>query len=346
MSTESPVKPELDLAPKKIKANKGDFHVNIYNPDKQAKSYQLKASDPDGICTYKFEQENINIAPGSTGTVTLTVAFKKTPLIGPSKICRFIVSATKTTGEVKTVAGQLESSSRIPLWAFIVAGIALVAVIVVVVVMAKGSKDESAALPTTSTSTTSATTKLTTTTTTSTSTSVIPTTIPTITTSTSTTITKPTTTTATTTTTSAATTTSTPAVTSTTTSTANTPPDLNGSWDFTVTVTVANGVCAGEGGTSKRTMKITQNGENITIAGFKGSLDNKLSGKISLDGSIWVINVSGSYPEDGGTTTASHRLEVKSTSEISGVEDWEWTGGGGSCPGGKADVSAKRAPST
>jgi len=138
------------------------------------------------------------------------------------------------------------------------------------------------------------------------------------------------------------TTTSTAAATTTPTSSASTPPDLNGSWNFTITVTQANGVCAGEGGTSTKTMTITQKGQNITIAGFLGNPANQLTGTIDLESGIWVINVSGSYSEDGGTTTSSHRLEVKNTSEISGTEDWSWSGGGGTCPGGKASVTATR----
>jgi len=341
MSTGTQSTPEVNISPKKIRAKKGTFQVTIPNREKQAHSYQLKASDPEGMCNYKFDKENITVAPGSTETITLTVAFKKVHLTGTSKVCNFTVAATGTAGEIKTAAGQLECPAILPLWVLLFGALTVVAVIAVVVIMlANGGKEESPGLTTNTTKTaTSATTQQPTTLTTSTSALVTPTTTHTTTAQ----ISATTTTAVSTTTTTATTTASTSAATTTTTSSANTPPDLNGSWNFTITVTQANGVCAGESGTSTKTMTITQKGQDITIAGFLGSPANKLTGTIGLESGIWVINVSGSYGEDGGTTTSSHRLEVKSTSEISGTEDWSWSGGGGTCPGGKATVTATRA---
>ena len=334
--------PEVNISPKKIRAKKGTFQVTIPNREKQAHRYQLKASDPEGMCNYNFDKENITVAPGYTETVTLTVAFKKVHLTGTPKVCNFTVAATGTAGEIKTAAGQLECPAILPLWVLATGALAVVAIIAVVVIMlANGNKGGSTALTTTNTNKTanSATTPQSTTLTTSPSTLVTSTTTHMTTAQISSTTTAVASTPMTTATT---TTTSTAAATTTPTSSASTPPDLNGSWNFTITVTQANGVCAGEGGTSTKTMTITQKGQNITIAGFLGNPANQLTGTIDLESGIWVINVSGSYSEDGGTTTSSHRLEVKNTSEISGTEDWSWSGGGGTCPGGKASVTATR----
>ena len=76
------------------------------------------------------------------------------------------------------------------------------------------------------------------------------------------------------------------------------PPNLNGVWDFTISVTQTNGVCGIEGGTSTKPMTITQSGQNIIIAGFADNPANKLSGTISeSEFNDCVINVSGSYLE-------------------------------------------------
>ncbi len=137
-------------------------------------------------------------------------------------------------------------------------------------------------------------------------------------------------------------------------------PNLDGKWMMTTTVTQANGVCAGEGGTSTREITVTQNGKSITFSDFTGSQANQLIGAIlppnssfidvikntviRNDTEQWIVYVSGSYPEDFGTTTSSRRLVINTTTTMSGVEDWTWVGGGGDCPDGKGVITATRIP--
>jgi hypothetical protein len=339
MSTNTQTTLEFDVAPKKIKARTGKYQVNIKNQEKQDITYQLKAADASEMCTYKFNKDTVNVAPGANAVVTLTVSFKKTPLLRTPKVCNFTVTAIKSTGKVITAEGQLECPSFLPLWAMATGALVVVAVIAVVVVLAYGGNNGSTET-TTNTSvvknpTTSATTK-------TPSTSTIPA---------STSGTQTSTTTSTNPNTDVTTTTVSTPTTATTTTTSTTPtqptnilPNLNGVWTFAIKVTEAYGACAGEDGgpANNRQITITQTGQNITLAGFLGNPANTLTGTIADQAGIWVINVSGSYSEDGGTTTSSHRLEVKSTSEMSGVEDWSWTGPGGTCPGGKASVAATR----
>lgn len=121
--------------------------------------------------------------------------------------------------------------------------------------------------------------------------------------------------------------------------------DLSGNWSFNVTVTAAGGDCTSEIGTqSTRTITITQSATgspdifNITMDGFVGVQGNILTGQLTN----WHdVNVSGSYPEEGGTTTSSHSLFVYTANEMGGVEQWSWTGAG-NCPGGRATVTATR----
>jgi hypothetical protein len=139
-------------------------------------------------------------------------------------------------------------------------------------------------------------------------------------------------------------------------------PNLNGKWMMTTTVTQANGACAGESGTSTREITVTQNGKNVTFSGFQGSQANQLNGAILPPKSSfidvikntvirndsaeqWVVYVSGSYPEDFGTTTSTRRLVINDTaSRMDGEESWSWTGGGGTCPDGKGVITTTRIP--
>jgi hypothetical protein len=121
---------------------------------------------------------------------------------------------------------------------------------------------------------------------------------------------------------------------------------LNGNWSFTIDVTAADGVCAGEENSPPATDTITvteaQSGDpyvtNVTMSGFLGNPSNVLTG--TRTGSI--ITVSGSYPEDGGTTTTTHNLYATGESALVGEEIWSWSGPGGDCPNGRADVTAVR----
>ena len=117
---------------------------------------------------------------------------------------------------------------------------------------------------------------------------------------------------------------------------------LSGNWTMTVDVTVATGACAGEELEPVDTFKvsITQQGNSMTITGPFGD-----AGTQNLNGNLTsgVVSVGGSYPEDGGTTTATHTLTVgKDENSMSGTEAWSWTGPGGSCPGSASIVTAFR----
>ena len=122
--------------------------------------------------------------------------------------------------------------------------------------------------------------------------------------------------------------------------------DLNGTWNYTIDVTAADGVCAGDENdppsTDAITVTETQSGDpyvtNVTMSGFLGDPSNVLTG--TRTGSI--ITVSGSFPEDGGTTTTTHNLYATGENTIIGEETWSWSGPGGDCPNGRANVSASR----
>lgn len=122
--------------------------------------------------------------------------------------------------------------------------------------------------------------------------------------------------------------------------------DLGGDWSFTIDVTAAYGVCEGEENAdpSTDTITVTQTASgtpgifNVTMTGFLGNPAYELTG--TMTGAY--ITVSGSYPEDGGTTTTTHNLVVTAPNTIAGEESWTWSGPGGDCPNGRASVTASR----
>jgi hypothetical protein len=326
---------ELNISPKKIRDRKGLFQVTIVNKQNLTNTYQLKASDTEGMCNYNFNVNTVTIPAGISASVKLTVSFKKIHFAGAPKVCNFTVTSSDSAGEIKKTEGQLESPPLLPIWALVTGGLLVVAIIAVVVVLASGGDNSNPPLsdkPAMTTSTTSGTTKST-----ATSSSTTP---PSTTSTSALTTTSTSTTTKTTTTTTNTTTTTTPATTVTI-------PSIAGQWQWILTVTLATGACAGEEGLqSPRNVQITQNGKILTMSGFLGSNPSiSLSGEITFDDSAkqWIVKFSGNYPEDQGTTTTNYILVLNNTfDEMAGDENWDWVGGDGSCPGSKSTVVAKK----
>jgi len=127
-------------------------------------------------------------------------------------------------------------------------------------------------------------------------------------------------------------------------------PNLNGSWVFSTTITAAGGACSGEVGLmDNETIKIEQTALKVVMSGFVNNPANQMVGDISvpsssLGGGKWVVIVTGSYSEDGGTTASTRTLTLNSPTSMSGFEDWTWSGPGGSCPGGKANQIVQKVP--
>lgn len=113
---------------------------------------------------------------------------------------------------------------------------------------------------------------------------------------------------------------------------------LGGTWNMVITVTVGGGDCAGEEGVYPGvSVNITQAGSAVTVSGFLGDPGNVLTGSVSGTNDE-VITISGSYPEDGGTTTATHIWTRTSPTTMTGTESWSWTDGILNCPGSQSTV--------
>lgn len=110
--------------------------------------------------------------------------------------------------------------------------------------------------------------------------------------------------------------------------------NVTGTWRVTE---IDSSNCDDSGGTSTGTWNVTQSGRSVTVLSIERNI--VLTGTIT--GS--TINLQGSFPEDGGTTTVtSTNITVGATGNtITGSETWFWTGFGESCSG-TTSVSGSR----
>jgi len=104
--------------------------------------------------------------------------------------------------------------------------------------------------------------------------------------------------------------------------------NVEGTWTITETITNATGVCAESiGSTDSYQLEASQNGNELTVVTPGGTFTGTLSGD--------QIEWSGSYPEEGGTTTINS-MDVTVAADcnsISGSTTWSWSGQGESCTG-------------
>ena len=130
------------------------------------------------------------------------------------------------------------------------------------------------------------------------------------------------------------------------------PVELNGTWNFTVDVTVANGACEGEENNTVEPfpIEVTVTDANadgtweIVAAGFIDNPSSVIYGTFTGEPSIGdELVLGGTYPEDGGATTATYHLTLDSATRLTGTEDWSWTNGSSSCEGGESTVVVTRA---
>lgn len=119
--------------------------------------------------------------------------------------------------------------------------------------------------------------------------------------------------------------------------------DPAGTWTFAIVVTEANGICAGEEGDSSNhlitiTTPDTAQPFNVSASGFLGVSSNILTGTFDNN----TLTISGSYPEEDGTTTPTHVLVATGANQMVGTETWNFTNTMGSCANSKSSVTATR----
>jgi hypothetical protein len=86
------------------------------------------------------------------------------------------------------------------------------------------------------------------------------------------------------------------------------------------------------------TVTIVQEGDSLETTGIKGT-SFIVTG--SVDGMTVTIGPGG-FSEDGGTTTATYILTIKSDTSMEGREEWTWTDGTTTCSNGTATVKVTK----
>lgn len=99
--------------------------------------------------------------------------------------------------------------------------------------------------------------------------------------------------------------------------------DITGTWSVSETV---DATACGEGTqTDTWSMTATQTGNALTVTTPVGTFTGTVSGS--------DVNWSGSFPEDGGTTTISLSATLSGGDDFAGTSTWSWTDGIDSCGG-------------
>lgn len=77
---------------------------------------------------------------------------------------------------------------------------------------------------------------------------------------------------------------------------------------------------------------------DVSASGFLGVSTNILTGTFDNN----ILTISGSYPEEDGTTTATHTLVATSANEMVGTETWNFENVEGNCLNSESSVTATR----
>lgn len=110
------------------------------------------------------------------------------------------------------------------------------------------------------------------------------------------------------------------------------PTDLTGNWNITETSGPNN--CGETQGVLRSYVgSINQTGTSITASFGSGAFSGKLAGN--------TISLSGSMPEDGGTTSSKMNISVLTTNSLSGSISWTWSGDGESCSGTSSIIGSR-----
>ncbi len=101
---------DLELTPEKQKGRKGSFTVTITNKGDKPATYTLEGKDPYAACRFQFRQQTIEVQPGETVKVSLSVEPKEKPFRGSVETYKFKVVVTPHGGlpyQSKRASGEL-----------------------------------------------------------------------------------------------------------------------------------------------------------------------------------------------------------------------------------------------
>lgn len=100
--------------------------------------------------------------------------------------------------------------------------------------------------------------------------------------------------------------------------------DLSGTWSITENIVAATGGCP-TGVQPSYDVVVTQTGSALSVTAPSGTFAGTMSGA--------QLSWTGSYPEDGGTTTILSMNLTATDSTLSGSSEWRWSDGSMICTG-------------
>jgi len=154
---------ELDLTPKICTGPRGAYTVSILNNGNHELNFELKARDPEELCTFTFDQPVPRVQPGETARIGMKVVPAQRPLRGRPRQYGFTATVTPRLAglESREIHGTLNASSRwggimsrlnsalhrprgtpsirsfrLPTWVWLICGVAVITAVVVGIVYA------------------------------------------------------------------------------------------------------------------------------------------------------------------------------------------------------------------
>jgi len=122
---------DLKLTPEKQKGRKGSYTVNITNKGDRLVTYDIEGKDPYNACRFQFKRQTVDIQPGETAKVSLSVKPKDRPFRGSVEAYKFKVVVTPHGSlpyQSKKVSGELTYK---PILRTVPAFILVIAVIII-----------------------------------------------------------------------------------------------------------------------------------------------------------------------------------------------------------------------
>lgn len=115
----------VDMQPERLR-NQGTCQVQLYNAGNQPLTCTMRGRDPAQEIVFGGEQGTVQVGPGQTLALPLTVTPQKRPFLGTARFLPFEVEVTADSGEAIVKPGQLEILPVVPPWLPTILGMLLI----------------------------------------------------------------------------------------------------------------------------------------------------------------------------------------------------------------------------
>lgn len=98
---------DMAMSPTRVSGRKGRYALTLRNGGNADTEVALEAIDTEENCRYRFQHNNVHLAPGAKQQVGLTVKARRSSLVGTKKTFDFQVKGTPSKGDPKQMQAQL-----------------------------------------------------------------------------------------------------------------------------------------------------------------------------------------------------------------------------------------------